>query len=93
MPQERRIRSDPGSTLIVAMMVMAIGAGLSLVVTSLALSQNPLLWRRPAADGRGRGSRSRDRRDLRDDSEQRFAAAVPVASDRQCGREGLSRPH
>jgi len=40
MPQERRIRSDPGSTLIVAMMVMAIGAGLSLVVTSLALSQN-----------------------------------------------------
>ncbi len=36
----RRRRTDEGSTLIVAMMVMAIAAGLSLLVTSLAISQN-----------------------------------------------------
>lgn len=40
MPQQRNTESDSGSTLIVAMMVMAIGAALSLVVTSLAVSQN-----------------------------------------------------
>ncbi len=40
MPCDRFRHADQGSTLIVGMMVMAIAAGLSLMVASLAISQN-----------------------------------------------------
>ncbi|MEP6696021.1 MAG: hypothetical protein ABJA34_03980 [Pseudonocardiales bacterium] len=40
MPWKRLCRTDQGSTLVIAVMVMAIAAGLSLTIVSLAVSQN-----------------------------------------------------